>query len=224
MALSSEEAAYLQERAMTRIPDSTLAQLLSPGQPLPRTRGVWEQPKEVLSELSSDNRDLIDQADRFSLLVWGAALLYNHMVAEEAQRSDALDQVDKTLEVWRFEIVRRHQELARWRDDVDHFWRDVARANPRVPSAGEQAFVEDWADLALSTEDVRKSVAARDLIADRERRLKRGLARLGNASALEAWNGPSGGARLVFRWPNAEQLISDIHTGLGLDGSDGIDA
>jgi hypothetical protein len=55
---------------------------------------------------------------------------------------------------------------------------------------------------------------ARDLILERERTLKRSLARLGNPRALELWQGASGAYRLDFRWRNAEQILNDLLNGL----------
>ncbi|HOF88312.1 MAG TPA: DUF6361 family protein, partial [Armatimonadota bacterium] len=61
------------------------------------------------------------------------------------------------------------------------------------------------------------SSPARQLIHDRERFLKRGLARLDNARALEQWSGAAGAGRLGFRWANAQLILSDILTSLQED-------
>jgi hypothetical protein len=53
----------------------------------------------------------------------------------------------------------------------------------------------------------------RKLISEREKRLKRGRARLHNARALENWRGKSGTARLDYRWNAAKRIINDILTG-----------
>ncbi len=50
----------------------------------------------------------------------------------------------------------------------------------------------------------------RALIRHREQQLKGGRARLVNPRALELWGGESGTGRLVYRWPTAYRLVSDI--------------
>jgi hypothetical protein len=216
LALSADEAAYLQERATTKMPDSALAQLLALEHPLEPTTGMWEQPSEVLDCLTAENRDLLSLADRFSAVMWGASHLYDRLVAEEADRPEAVALVDERLAGWRGLVADRHDELEEWRSEIERFWEVVKRSNPRIPSAGEEAFVTTWARLALTADDVAQASEARDLVRDREKQLKRGLAKLGNPSALEAWEGPARGRRLVFRWPNAQQLIADIQWGLGI--------
>ena len=57
---------------------------------------------------------------------------------------------------------------------------------------------------------------ARSLIGERERRLKKNLARIGNARAQELWNGDSGSAQLEFRWLISQRLLGDIFDGLEL--------
>jgi Family of unknown function (DUF6361) len=52
------------------------------------------------------------------------------------------------------------------------------------------------------------------LIRDRERRLKKNLARIDNPRAQELWQGASGNAQLEFRWGITQQLLGDIFVGL----------
>jgi hypothetical protein len=54
------------------------------------------------------------------------------------------------------------------------------------------------------------SVAARELIANRERRVKGKLARVDNKAALDRYAGEAGTGRLVYRWPNAQRIAQDI--------------
>lgn len=216
MTLSYAEASYLRERVTMMIPDSALAQLIAVEEPLDSTDGAWDQPRAIRDQLSETNRELIRLADQFATLFHGASHLYELLVAEEAGSTGGADTVRERLETWHREVADRELELREWRDDLPRFWEVVAESNPRIPSLGERAFVESWARLALSGADLAASQEARDLIRDRERQLKRGLARLSNPSALDAWQGPTSGRRLVFRWPNAQRLITDIHHGLGI--------
>jgi hypothetical protein len=45
-------------------------------------------------------------------------------------------------------------------------------------------------------------------------RLKKNLARIGNARAQELWSGDSGSAQLEFRWLISQRLLGDIFEGL----------
>ena len=55
---------------------------------------------------------------------------------------------------------------------------------------------------------------ARLLIRERERRLKKNLARIDNPRAQELWTGDSGTAQLEFRWLISQRLLGDIFDGL----------
>ena len=55
---------------------------------------------------------------------------------------------------------------------------------------------------------------ARLLIRERERRLKKNLARIDNPRAQELWTGDSGTAQLEFRWFISQRLLGDIFDGL----------
>ena len=54
----------------------------------------------------------------------------------------------------------------------------------------------------------------RTAISDRERQLKKSLARLANPHALEMWRGDAGVARFDFRWRVGRSAVNDIATGL----------
>jgi hypothetical protein len=58
------------------------------------------------------------------------------------------------------------------------------------------------------------SPTARSLIRERERRLKKSLARIDNPRAQELWTGDSGTAQLEFRWLISQRLLGDIFDGL----------
>jgi hypothetical protein len=216
LALSRVEAEYLHERVTTRLASSTLAELLEVGLP-DGIDSIWELDLHTRERLSGTSRELIDHADRFSLLMHGAALLYNILLAEEAGREERLEQHRAAFEEWTAQLTARIGELGIWHGDIERFWTVVARGNQRVPSALERGFVESWIELARAAPQptLADSDRARALIADRERRLKRAHARLGNPSALENWGGSSGASRLNFRWPYAAGVLRDIRVGLG---------
>ena len=97
----------------------------------------------------------------------------------------------------------------------ERFWELIRAANPRISSPTYE-FINTWWDLALAggTARLRDSARARSLICERERRLKKNLARIGNPRAQELWNGDSGSAQLEFRWIISQRLLGDIFEGL----------
>ena len=107
--------------------------------------------------------------------------------------------------------------MERWAGARDHFWQAVFRVNARIPIPTRD-FVNTWINLALTASDAATLIDARpgrELIHQRERRLKRGLARLDNLRALEMWGGAAGTDRLSYRWPQAQVIVQDIIRGLG---------
>lgn len=74
-------------------------------------------------------------------------------------------------------------------------------------------FIIKWLQMALSSDGAQRIAedeSARRLIHERERRLKRDLARLDNNESLARWSGDAGTGRLRYRWRPAETIILDI--------------
>ena len=68
-----------------------------------------------------------------------------------------------------------------------------------------------WVDLAVARNgEVDEADAARELIRDRERWLKRSQSRFENRSVLNSWGGESGTSRLSFRWAQANGHLRDL--------------
>ena len=210
------EAAYLAERVTSSHPFSLLAEILAAGVDPAPAPYPWALPPEVRGLLSERNLERLDHAELFSLIVHGAALLYNHMLALEAGRAEREQEYRAELGNWAHEVEANRARFEPWAEELDSLWRLVNDLNPRAPGPLERRFVEDWIGLALRRHPaaVITDDQARELIADREYRLKRSNARLGNRSALEAWGGASGTGRLDFRWSLVKRLVGDIRDGL----------
>jgi hypothetical protein len=103
--------------------------------------------------------------------------------------------------------------LAQW--DRKRFWELVRSVNPRI-TASTFEFINTWWDLGLTGDAarLRDNSGARLLIRDRERRLKKSLARIDNPRAQELWTGDSGSAQLEFRWFISQRLLGDVFDGL----------
>ncbi len=215
LALRPNEAEYLRERISVSQPGSALAQLLLAGAGAGKAEFVWELPAAELSALDHQNRAVVEHAERFSLMAFGALILYIIMVAEEAQRDPIERDHREALDLWQDEVHSRREELREWRSTLESFWTTVGEVNPHVPSRREKDFVEDWCDRALdgNRRALSDDVNARERIKARESQLKRGHARLGNRSALEAWGG-AGAFRLNFRWSISQRHLIDIEDGL----------
>jgi hypothetical protein len=215
-ALTADEAGFLAERIRHAARDSLLAACLSATVSGLRAKAPWDL--GGLESLPPQLRDDIDAARRFSLVMEGAVLLYNLMLAERAaeqQISGGGGRVDRyrhELERWAGEVTGDGERLPAW--DRSAFWARLRHLNPTLPPAAVR-FSDAWMAAAIARpKDVPGDDVARRLIRDRELRLKGGLARLHNQRALERWSGASGLGRLTFRWRNAQTIVRDILDGL----------
>ena len=209
-ALSGEEAAYLQDRIAQSCHGTVFAWLAQHGQP---TRADYPWQHEQFSELPDDLQVTLDHARRFHHAIYGAPLLYNLMLAE--RRSDEDQQHDVRAEIadWRDELDQ-HRVFEGW--DRRALWAELLRQHP-TPRPATRLFVDRWLDVAGSGGDPAENRQARDLIADRERRLKGSRSRLTNTAALNTGSERAGLVRFDYRWRIAQSHLSDIYAGLGVN-------
>lgn len=222
-SLTREEASYLQERILATAPESLLAYCVRSPHRLNRVEHVWELP--VLDRVPSRLRGAVEHARLFALVMHGAGLAYNLLLAEKAVEteihSDAahVDRYRVALEEWAGEMVSNASALEGW--DRPDMWATVHDLNPRLRLPA-RLFAERWMALAIDDPTgIAYDAAARQLLTNRERALKGSLARLANRRALERWSGASGVGRLSYRWPNARIIVSDILDGLRRAPEDG---
>ncbi len=71
-------------------------------------------------------------------------------------------------------------------------------------------FVTEWCELVLGADQVISAPAARQLVEQRERRLKTSQSRFGNHAVRDRWTGASGADRLSFRWAQAKSHLRDL--------------
>lgn len=207
--LTVEEAEFLRGRIHATCRGSLLDELAQRGQP--SDAGFpWLHPD--LGILPAQLQRDLDLARRFSLVVHGAALLYNLMLAEAGGRDDAREEHRAALQAWarsdEADDLRRFDRLALWA------FADRERA-PIPPRT--RRFVDDWVAMLHETapEDVPDHPGARQLVERRERALKGSRSRFQNRRALDDWGGSSGAARLTYRWFTASRFLRDLHEGLG---------
>lgn len=211
-ALTRIEAEYLRERILAREPRTMLAYLVDHGCETEGIEFPWQHPQ--YAELPSHVREQLDHGRLFSEAIHGAALLYNLMLAETSGREKLVLDYRKQLRDWRRLLEERQTALAGW--NRERFWEIVSSggADVKLPT---QMFINRWIDQCLDSRAAIKAVdkaSMRRLVHERERALKRSQSRLDNRRALELWNGAAGTSRLSYRWPKAEQIITDILRGL----------
>lgn len=211
--ITSDEAAYLQERVILSCHDSLLATLLDGCEPVENIAFIWQHPQ--LGSFLKEQQAWISHARNFSEMMYGAVLLYNLMLAELSQPADPVEKYKTDLEAWREALEIRSAELVAW--DRNVFWELVTR-KARIPIPTRR-FVSDWLNVLLAGEqfpDLANCQEARALVRDREVWLKRGRSRFESQRHLEMWSGAAGIAQLEYRWSIARRITNDILHGLGI--------
>ena len=208
--LSRSEAEFLRDQIAKQCKGSLLAALCERAEnPIPDVGVPWEHPE--LATFSVDHRSLLEQARLFSAAMNGAAILYNVLLAETAERDDLKTQHAETLSVWVSELDL--SALHTWQ--LEDLWTAVMGRGHSI-TAPTQRFVTDWlTELRSGPDSLLQNENASRLIRVRERRLKGARSRFTNPRALDQWGGSSGVAPLNFRWPICRQHLNDLHAGLG---------
>lgn len=215
--LTSEEAGWVVERIIDRIPDSMLGQLVLHGfRPSGDSIAPWDNP--FVGRLPAELQLVLKHARLFSLAIHGAALTYNLLLARRAaeldfdRAQDWSEHYRDALERWGVEVAAE-PDLVPW--DRTEFWSVVRATNPNV-APPTMAWVNAWLDrvadgaAARGAED--PGVCA--LVARREQVLKGSKSRLVNDRLLAAWKGASGTDRLVYRWGTVKTQLLDLFDGL----------
>ncbi|GEO96986.1 DUF6361 family protein [Kocuria turfanensis] len=207
-ALTPAEADYLRGRIMTSHPESLYAWFLREEVDVETAeRFVWEHPRA--GDFPAAMARWVEHGRAFSVLNRGAALLYNLQLAEASEDAERTERYRADLLEWRA-TVDGPDGLRNWSPDI--FWQLLAGTGARI-SRPTCTFVDRWHGLVASGSGIVDDVAARELIAHRERSLKGPRARLVNPSALNAWSGASALGQLQYNWPIVRRIIADIHTG-----------
>jgi hypothetical protein len=214
--LTRPEAEYLRERLITRSEGSMLAWALQHPATLDDVHAPWQHPR--VDETPPPLRQVVDVGERFSLLMYGAVLVYNTALAELAAsrgqpRSMLVDEYRVAYRTWAEErIAPRLDELRAW--DRSELWAVVAELI-RGPVTRTRDFAERWMTTLLADPTRALDLPdVRSLIASREQVMKGRLARLQNPAALERWNGRSGVYELTYRWSQGRTVLRDIASGL----------
>ena len=213
LALTGDEALFLQGRVLDSAPATHLALLLRHGSSADHGDMPWDHP---LARSAPPNiQRQLHHASLFSLAWWGAGLLYNQELSRllEQDGGNPLP-VDyrAALDTWSDEMARRGAELANW--DRANFWRLVNGENPYVATPVRH-FVDWWLDVATERpRDIATSHQVRDDLRQREAAIKGPRAKLANRRARERAPGAQGDVQLGFRWRQVTRIVGDVQRGL----------
>lgn len=215
LEVREEEAEFLRDRICTHQPGSLLARLVSSNLPELGARYLWEA--EVVRSMPSEMLAEIEHARLFALCAWGGPLAYSLRLARMKSGSENLaGQLEASLGEWQAAVGTDEAALRSW--DRASFWEMVRRLNPRI-SVRTEEFSERWVGVALRSaagERVWEDERVGDLIANRERQLKGGRARLlpENLRARDRWQGDPSGGPIDYRWGQSQIILNDILRGL----------
>lgn len=218
LEMTADEAGWLRERIVDSVPGTLLAHLATADRAPDRTSPhPWRD--EVAMSSQGKAADALGHAHMFSLAMLGATRLYGVLVAEAYERAgfnalqDPVASHADAFREWAEQIAEERHFLEAW--ELDDFWRFVYERNARVSSLTRR-FVQSWVDAVRSgsAAGALGLDAPRQLVADRERAVKRVQARLSNTRLLGLWSGAVASG-LDYRWPAVKTIITDIHEGLG---------
>lgn len=214
-ALTRDEAAWLRDRILEHANGSLLAHLVQHA-PDPKSAAPWLD--DAARTAPERARSVLHQGEDFSAVMHGAQLLYNYLLAVDADKLASPDESRREhyrarIEAWAQTITPRARE---WEL---HSFLDVLRfertAPPTIPPATRE-FITTWSSLLRHNDplDLINDDEAHALIRRREKIAKGAKARLGNPRRLDTWGGASGSSRLTFRWATVQGMVHDIHEGL----------
>lgn len=212
-SLTSDEAEYFRDKVLGAAPGSYFAQLVMNVENFEDADLPWDEPTAEHLPLATAS-DLL-HARNFSDAMLGAALTYNLMLAEKADRDEAREDYAMRISGWADNVQLRMQALEDW--NRREFWTTVDRAGRRV-SEKSRTFIETWLGALIGGDPavLVYDRAMRERIRLREKQLKRDLARLDGGRALERWGGASSAEPLDYRWSRPTRtLLRDLKSALG---------
>lgn len=208
--LTVEQAAFLQERVKHSHPRSLLAHLFFH----PRVVHCdypWEHPD--LASFETHHREQLRHAELFSLVMLGASLLYNRLLAEHKDSEDLVEQYREAIDRWAEDLASHASRIGDWADAMPAFW-EIFDGLPHLTDAispQTRSFVEDWTRLAVQHRGrVQDLPDPRKLVRRREEMRKRSQSRFLNPRVLDQWGGASGVDRFRYRWRTVGAYVTDV--------------
>lgn len=213
LQLRREEATFLRDRTMEEHPDTLLARLIDLEAHDRQVSRVWLCPEVAL--LPDELREEVDRARSFAELMQAANTLYALVLAEMRGNPDEMERYRGQLIDWAEANEPRRSAHERHANPED--WLTVQQ---RRPAGGALRFERGWREHVLGLADfsaLPDDGAAKQMIREREVRVKGSKARVHGGRRLERWSGPDRVSTLDFRWGTARTIIADIVEGLERD-------
>lgn len=160
-------------------------------------------------------------ARHFALCMRVLSAVYCRLLAARRRDLDVA-YFDDIVSVSLADLALHADAVRAWYADLPVFWRWIALINPRLQR--DRAFIDEWLQtlaaqgFAIGKPSALTGTTVERRMQARERRLKGGLARLGNPPVLQRWKAPDGVGAMDYRWRTARDIVSDILTGLGRTG------
>jgi hypothetical protein len=166
-----------------------------------------------MASLPPKPSEIVANARNFSEMMHGAALLYNLILAEQVQNEELVETYREDSASWTDTLTDRESIFRSWKKES--FWDLIYSLNPAIGN-GTRQFIDRWWDYsrAENRATLRDDMGVRQFIEDREKSLKRDLARIGNPNAKNGWGGDSGSGQMDYRWGISQRLLGDIRDGL----------
>lgn len=211
LPITRDEAEFLLDRWRNSHPESLFSWLALDMVKNPAMNDVdrvWLHPR--FADFPKEAQILIQHAQRFDVLIQGAALMYNLLLAQLSFRQELIDDYDVRLEEW---VSQESSIFANW--NLDEFWPLVLGKGHSVTDRTRQ-FVREWQRLVTNRSGKMIDAGdARQLIERRERELKEssGKSRFTNRTALNQWGGGAGLVPLDYRWLIARNFLTEWHQG-----------
>jgi hypothetical protein len=201
--LTAHEAQFIIDRLIANQPAALLTLLAREGIDA-ECDYIWTHP--YLATFPPLTRRLVRHGEIFSRAMQGAALLYNLALSELRGRDDWVTDYRERIATWAADLDV--SDLRAW--SLDDFWDAVEHpAHSIMPAA--RRFVMQWLDVVIEgTKHIASAPAARQLVEERERRLKTNQSRYTNQAVRDRWTGASGVHRLNFRWSQAKSHLRDL--------------
>ena len=201
--LTVDEAQFIIDRLVAEEPQSLLTTLAQNGIDAD-CRYIWEHPN--LADFPAAARCLVKHGEIFSSVMHGAALIYNLQLSQLRERDQWIVHYETRLQEWSAEVDL--SAVRAW--SLDDFWKTVEHPAHNIRLTAKR-FVAEWLDFVRDRPSgVSRSLAARRLIEERERRLKTSQSRFSNRAVRDRWGGASGRERLSFRWSQAIAHLRDL--------------
>jgi hypothetical protein len=170
----------------------------------------WEH--EERATFPKDHQLLLDQGRRFSLVMHGAALIYNIALSRIAGKGDLEQQLLAMYDEW-VEDLGHEDVLRDW--SPGQLWDRTVGAGHEI-SRPTRVFVETWvAAVAREPAGLPNDLGIQELVRRREQGLKGSRSRYLGGRLLDQWGGKAGLQRMDYRWFRVKRLLKDLDEGLG---------